>query len=329
MQKKRVVIIGGGTGTTVVLNKLKDYAEIEISIIVSMTDDGGSNAVIRDEFGLLPLSDLRKSIIALSENGNGILRKLFMYRFGKGKGITGHTLGNFIMMALSDITGTELLAIEAAKKLFRVRGKVIPVTLENTHLVAEYESGKKIRGEHLIDEPSLSTNYGKIKRLTLSKKVAANKEAVNAIKKADFIIAGPGDLYTTTLASLIVPGIADAIASSKAKFIFVSNLMTKYGQTNGMKASDLVAEMHRYSGRTPNFVVVHRGDLSKKVLQHYAKEKEYPIEDNLVEHKYKVVRKNLVSQREVKKDQGDSLKRSLIRHDSQKLGKVLYEIICS
>lgn len=327
MSKKKIVVIGGGTGTTAVLHKLKDYSDLDISVIVSMTDDGGSNAVIRDEFGLLPLSDLRKSIIALSDTGNGILRELFMYRFGKGVGLSGHTLGNLIMMALSDITSSELGAIEAAKKLFRVSGKVIPVTLEKTHLVARYETGKEVRGEHLIDEPELAKNPGRIIQLFLSKKVKANPVALTAIKKADFIIAGPGDLYTTTLANLIVPGISTAIQKSRGKFIFINNLMTKFGQTGGMKAADLVKEISRYAKRVPDVVILHNGKYPENTLRRYAKEKEYPIKDNLNLTGYKVVRANLIGNKEIKKDKGDNLKRSLIRHDSARLGKILYQII--
>jgi uncharacterized cofD-like protein len=327
MRKKKIVVIGGGTGTTAVLSKLKNYPDLDLSVIVSMTDDGGSNAVIRDEFGLLPLSDLRKSIIALSENANDILRKLFMYRFGKGAGLSGHTLGNLIMMGLSDIHGSELSAIEAAKKLFRVRGKVIPVTLENTNLVAIYENGKKVNGEHLIDEPDFTAKVSRIRKLTLSKKVKANPEAVRVLKEADFIVAGPGDLYTTTFASLVVPGISNAIKKSHGKFIFVNNLMTKYGQTNGMKASDLVKEVSRYASRKPDVVVVNNGKPSTNILKRYAKQKEFPIVDDLKDLGFKIVRRDLVGKKEVVRQKGDTLKRSLIRHDSDRLGRALYKIM--
>jgi uncharacterized cofD-like protein len=325
--KKKIVVIGGGTGTTVVLSALREQNDHDISVIVSMTDDGGSNAVIRDEFGLLPLSDLRKSIIALSEVGNGILRELFMYRFGKGEGLSGHTLGNLIMMALSDITGSELEAIEASKKLFRVRGKVIPVTLQKTQLVAHYETGQKIYGEHLIDEPALPTKLGRIKRLALSNKITANPAALQAIREADFIVAGPGDLYTTTLASLVVPGISEAIKESKAKFIFVNNLMSKYGQTTGMRSSELATEIAKYAGRVPDAVIVHRGELPEDVLKRYAKQREWPIVDDLINSPWKVFRGNLVQNEIVIRQKGDTLKRSLIRHDRVKLGKIIRKAI--
>lgn len=328
MKKKKVVVIGGGTGTTAVLSKLKEYPNLDISVIVSMTDDGGSNAIIRDEFGLLPLSDLRKSIIALSDVGNGTLRELFVYRFGKGNGLTGHTLGNLMMMALTEITGSEVGAVEASRKLFRVKGKVIPVTLHHTDLVASYDSGREVKGEHLIDEPSLPDSLGRIEKLFLSCETLANPTAIAVIKEADFIIAGPGDLYTTTFASLVVPGISAAIQESRAKFIFISNLMSKFGQTTDMKISDLVSEVTKYSGRQPDVVVVHKGEFPKSILKKYAEQREWPIEDDLPKNTfYRVVRGDLVGKKEVKKDKGDTLKRSLIRHDSSKLGKALYNII--
>lgn len=310
-----------------VLRGLKDYNDLDISVIVSMTDDGGSNAVIRDEFGILPLSDLRKSILALSEVENGILRKLFVYRFHKGKGLSGHTVGNLMMMALTDITGSEIKAIEATKKLFRVKGKVIPVTLQHTALVAEYETGQKIKGEHLIDEPSLPHKLGRIISLSLFPKVKANPEAVRALITADFIIAGPGDLYTTTLASMIVPGISAAMKKNKGKFIYISNLMTKYGQTSGMSANDLVSEMERYASRKPNVVIVHKGNFPKNVLKKYAAQGEKVIFDDLEEGSFKVKRSSLIIDREIKREKGDKLVRSLIRHDSNKLGKTIYKII--
>lgn len=325
-KKINVVVIGGGTGTTAVLSNLKNYNDLDISVVVGMADDGGSNAVIRDEFGRLPLSDLRKSIIALSEVGDGILRDLFVYRFDKGNGLSGHTLGNLMMMALTEITGSEVQAVEKLRKLFLVKGKVIPVTLGMTHLVAEYENGAKVKGEHLIDEPQLSHELGRIIKLSLFPEVASNPAAIKALEKADFIIAGPGDFYTTTLASLVVPGIPEAIAKNKGTFIFVSNLMTKYGQTNGMKARDLVREITKYANRKPDVVIVHEGKLPENILKKYAADGESPIEDNLGSNR-EVVRTNLVNGKEVIKDKGDVLKRSLIRHDSKKLGETIYGII--
>lgn len=321
---KKIVVIGGGTGTTSVLSGLKKYPDLELSVIVSMTDDGGSNAVVRDQFGLLPLSDVRKSIIALAETDNSLLRELFTYRFDKGDGLSGHTLGNLMMMAAADIVGSESAAIERLSKLFHVRGHVIPVTLEQTRLVAEYESGRRVKGEHLIDEPE--NEPGRIVKLTLSDAVTANPAAITSIQSADVIIVGPGDLYTSTLANIIVPGIAEAIKNSHAQIIFVNNLMTKRGQTENMSATDLLNEVGQYIGRKPDLTLVHKGKFPDKILQKYSARNEYPIIDDLPQTS-EYQRIDLADDTESAPDQGDTLVRSLIRHNAVKLGKALREII--
>lgn len=320
---KKITVIGGGTGTTAVLSGLKQYSDLELSVIVSMTDDGGSNAVVRDQFGLLPLSDVRKSIIALAETDSQLLRELFTYRFAKGEGLSGHTLGNLMMMAATDISGSEEMAIQRLSTLFNVKGQVIPVTLEQTRLVAEYESGQQVKGEHLIDEPD--SNPGRIKNLTLSDSVVANPAAVVSIQQSDVIIIGPGDLYTSTLANLIVPGIAEAIKKSQAQIIFINNLMTKRGQTEEMSAADLLNEITRYVGREPNITLIHNQIFPDLILQKYAARNEYPIVDDLTEVLAK--RADLADDAEAAPDQGDTLVRSLIRHNPNKLGKVLRELI--
>lgn len=322
---KKIVVIGGGTGTVAVLSGLKKFSDYQLSVIVSMTDDGGSNAVVRDEFGLLPLSDVRKSIIALAENDSQLLRELFTYRFSKGDGLSGHTLGNLMMMAAADISGSEEVAIKRLSGLFNVKGQVIPVTLEQTRLVAEYASGTRVEGEHLIDEPE--TDPGRIKELSLSVSVSANPAAVKAISGADVVIIGPGDLYTSTLANIIVPGIAEAIKNSAAQVFFVNNLMTKRGQTQGMSAQDLVAEITRYVGCAPDVTIVHNQHFSADVLDKYAARGEHPIIDDLPTGSTAIVRCDLASDTETKQDSGDTLVRSLIRHDANKLAKTLCEII--
>ncbi len=321
---KKIVVIGGGTGTVAVLSGLKQFNDYQLSVIVSMTDDGGSNAVVRDEFGLLPLSDVRKSIIALAENDSQLLRELFTYRFSKGDGLSGHTLGNLMMMAAADISGSEETAIKRLSVLFNVKGQVIPVTLEQTRLVAEYASGARVEGEHLIDEPEVDP--GRIKNLSLSVAVNANPAALKAIAEADVVIIGPGDLYTSTLANIIVPGVAAAIQNSRAQVIFVNNLMTKRGQTQGMSARDFVQEITAYVGRTPDVTVLHNGDFPDAILQKYMVRGEYPIVDDLAANPH-VVRTDVASDTETRPDSGDTLVRSLIRHDANKLAAALRKII--
>lgn len=326
MQKK-VVVIGGGTGSVAVLAALKKYPDIHLSVIVGMADDGGSNVVVRDVFGLLPLSDLRKSIIALSESHDELLQQLFTYRFCKGDGLSGHTLGNLIMTALSDVTGSEIQAIEAACKLFQVRGDVIPVTLDHVTLMARYDDGKVVRGEHIIDEPLEESNR-RIVELSLTPRAEAYAEAIRAIESADMIVFGPGDLYTTTLATVVVGGIAEAVKKSRAKNVFIMNLMTKKGQTHGMTASDLVRELTRYVGRAPDVVLVNDHPLPQEAVGHYAEKGEQPIVNDLTnDAPYRVVASDIVWSKIIEREAGDTLDRSLVRHDPEKLGGALRDLV--
>lgn len=309
-----------------VLRGLKVYPDLELSVIVSMADDGGSNAVVRDQFGLLPLSDLRKSIIALAGGDSQMLQKVFTYRFDKGNGLYGHTLGNLIMIGLTEITGSEIGAIQSAGTIFHTRGRVVPSTVKLVKLVAKYDDGSLVAGEHLIDEPSLE-NDRRIAEISLEPKAEAYPPAVQAIKEADFIITGPGDLYTTTFANLVVDGISEAARDSKGRLIFIPNLMTKHGQTHWMKAGDMVKEFTRYAKRKPDLVVLNNGVLPPEAVAKYLSLKEKPIQDDLSGTDFEVVRDDIVLDEEIKKDSSDDLLRSLIRHDHGKLARVLYEII--
>lgn len=322
----RVTVIGGGTGTTAVLQGLKEYQDLDLSVIVTMMDDGGSNAVVRDEFGLLPLSDLRKSIIALSKHGEDqIFRKLFTYRFSKGQGLAGHTLGNLMMVGLSEISGSELDAIKAMSIIFDVRGKILPVTLDSVRLVAKYEDGSEIIGEHLIDQNGPDK---RIKKLELNSKAAAYKGSIDAIMKSQFIVIGPGDLYTSIICNLIVPGISSALRKTKAKLIYVPNLMTKKGETRGMDISDLVKEIEEYIGRGMDFVLINDSNPSPDILKAYEKDGESVIKDDLGKRGVRkaLIRTDLLSPEVIRPEKGDTLKRSLIRHDSARLATELYAI---
>ena len=323
---KKIVVIGGGTGTTAVLSGLKNHEEYHLDVIVSMTDDGGSNAVIRDQFGLLPLSDLRKSIIALSDADQSLLRDIFTFRFDKGEGLRGHTLGNLVMMGLSSLTGSEVGAVEAVSELFGIKGTVIPVTTDKTTLVARFDDGVTIKGEHIIDEPEKATDR-KIVELSLDPKVEANIDAITAIKNADIIIAGPGDLYTSTLANIIVGGIAEAIKESNATYIFINNLMTKKGQTHWMKDLDLLDEIEKYSLRKPDFCINHNGIFPQEVVDHYATKNEFPIQKSNEASETNLIYANVVCDSITEKQSGDDLVRSLIRHDADKLANIIHNLI--
>ncbi len=321
----KITILGGGTGTTTVLEGLKRHRDLELSVIVGMMDDGGSNAVVRDEFGLLPFSDLRKSIIALSDENDGdILRNLFTYRFSQGEGLKGHTLGNLLMIAMTEIAGSEVNAIEMFKYLFNVRGDIIPVTLDKARLVAEYSNGSKVVGEHLIDEPDDDL---RIKKFYLQGEANAYEGAVDAILKSDYVVVGPGDLYTTTLASIIVNGIPKALQETKAKIIFIPNLMSKIGQTRGLTHKSMVELVEGYIGRKFDYILVNNGRIPNEAYKRYIDDGESLFKDNLGNGgDRKIIRTDLVANSVIKRDKGDTLVRSLVRHDSEKLGRNLYKI---
>lgn len=323
-----ITVIGGGTGSTVVLQGLKKYQDLNLRVIVGMMDDGGSNAAVRDEFGLLPLSDVRKSILALSDTSNNeVWRKLFVYRFSEGNGIKGHTLGNLLMVAMTDILGSELEAIEMFKNLFSVRGEVLPVTFDDVRLVAEYDDGSKVIGEHYIDEPKKHKN---IVNFYLDSEAKAFDETLQAIDSSDYLVLGPGDLFTTILPNILVSGVKERIQQSKAKIVYVANLMSKIGQTRGRTHREIVELLEKYMGRDIDIVVVNKGNIPTKAYKRYLEDGENVMEDDLCDGFGRtVIRTDLVATDVIRKDKGDSLDRSLVRHDTEKLAKTLYKIFYS
>lgn len=327
-KKPKVVIIGGGTGTYTLLTGLKKYP-LSISAIVSMMDSGGSNRILRDELGLLPTSDIRQCILALTQKKDtDLVRKLFTYRFNKGKRFFGMTFGNLFMAALADIYKDQKKAIEKTCEFFEIKGDIIPVTYQDCHLGAIYENKKRVIGEHLIDEPPERQAKYKIVKLFLDPPPKANRKAIKAIKEADFIVLGPGDLYTSLLPNLLVRGVKKAIKKTKAKIIFVMNLMTKWGQTNNFKASDFIKEIEKYIQRLPNYIIINKGAIPKRAIQWYKKTKAVPVENDLQKKQpFAIISANLVARKTYQKAKGDILTRSLIRHDSKKLGKIVYRII--
>ncbi len=273
---KKVVVIGGGTGSYHVLKGLKKYDDIELTAIVNMSDDGGSTGRLRDEFGVLPPGDIRRCIVALSESTE-MMKKLFQYRFDRGIAFKGHSFGNLLITALREITGSDEKAIEEACKLLSIKGKVLPVTLNNVRLCAELEDGQLIVGETNIDIPKHDGNL-RIKRVFLSPKARAYEKAIKAINEADLIVIGPGDLYGSVVSNLIVGGIPEAIRNSKAKKVYICNLMTKFGETNNFKVHNFVEVIEKYLGKNViDYVLYNKPIKDKKLLKKYAEEKSFPV----------------------------------------------------
>ncbi len=331
MRKKSIVVVGGGTGTHTVLRGLRRYAEqVDITAIVSMSDSGGSAGRLRDEFGQLPVGDVRNAITALAseeDESDLLLRQLFLFRFNRGQGLAGHNFGNLLISALTEILGSEVKAIEATAKILRISGKVLPVTTDNVHLVAEYEDGTIIVGEHYIDTPPDDASRSRITKLYLQPEAQLSLPAKEAILNADLIVLGPGDLYTSILANCVVGGFAEAVQASAAKTIYVCNLMSKQGQTVGMGAMEHVEEINKYLGLMPDAIIVNNTLFSEDLIKKYADEGDYPILNNCDTDKCIVYADSLVAEEEIKQVSGDVVKRSLIRHDSDKLASILFHIL--
>ncbi len=318
-----MVIIGGGTGTYTVLRGLKN-CPVDLTAVVSMMDSGGSNRVLRDEFGLLPTSDIRQCIIALAnEEQNELLRNLFTYRFSQGVGISGMTFGNLFMAALTDMYGSQKRGIEETCKLLGIKGTIAPVTYDSVHLIARYENGKEILGEHFIDEPMNSN--GSLVELSTVPRAELSDEARGAIESADVLIFGPGDLFTSTIANLVVKGVPEAIQKSKAKIFYIVNLMTKHGQTDGFTARDHVETIARYIGRKPDICFIQEPfTLSEDIKNRYLEENAHVVKNDLKNQtEYTIVESDFLSNAVFEKQKGDTLVRSLIRHDSDKLANAI------
>lgn len=313
---KKVVVIGGGTGVFTVLSGLKEY-HYDLAAIVTMADDGGSTGILREEFGILPPGDVRRALVALSATDNQMVSELFNYRFEKDSSLHGHSLGNLLLTALARITGSWKEALKEATKILNVEGEVIPVTLSKTKLHAELENGKVIEGETNIDIPKHDAHL-KIQKVYLSPEVDANEDAIRAIKTADFVILGPGDLYTSIIPNLIVNGIVPALQKTPAKVIYITNIMTKYGETNNFDASDFVTTVEKYLGEgVIDYVVVNVEKMAGRTLERYQHE-------NVDYVNYDAASFN----NHFKTITGKFLRKGqFLRHDQEKLAKTLAKII--
>lgn len=325
---QKIVTIGGGTGSYVALLGLKKYP-LKLTAIVAMTDSGGSSGKLRDELGVLPPGDIRQCLVALAESPK-LLRDMFNYRFEKG-GLKGHSFGNIFLSVLEKNTGSMKKAISEVGKILRIKGNVVPVTFDKSDLCVELKNGKIIVGETHIDVVEKMEKRPRIIRAFLKPDAELNSDAKKAIDEADYIIIGPGDLYTSIIPNLLVKGVPQYIKNSKAKKIFVMNLMTKYGQTSSYSAKDHLDDIEKYLGKEIiNYVLINSKKPRESTLSWYREYEEYPVSDNLKEtDRYSLIRENLIRDIIVKANSGDVLKRSIIRHDPERLAFEIMKIINS
>jgi len=318
---KKIVVIGGGTGTFTVLSGLKQYP-VELTAIVTMADDGGSTGRLRDEFGVLPPGDIRQCLVALSDGGE-VLRALFNHRFEKGE-LAGHSFGNLFISTLEQVTGNLDDALDLIGDILKIRGKVLPVTLDKVKLIAELKNGKILRGEHSITDYQLVSRFG-IKKIYLEPKARANPKALLEIKKADAIVVGPGNLYCSLLPNFLVRGVKQAIIKSGAKKIYVANLMNKHGHTDDFSIADYVDEIeNKLEGGLFDTIIYNTKKPSSILLRRYSDEGE-PVSygDLKGSNGRELIGVNLIAGDLHKEAKEDPLRRTLIRHDSPKLAKVI------
>ncbi|MBD2202448.1 YvcK family protein [Calothrix sp. FACHB-1219] len=309
----KIVVIGGGTGLSTLLRGLKTYSA-NITAIVTVADDGGSSGRLRQEFGVLPPGDIRNCLAALADEEK-LLTELFQYRFRAGDGLSGHSFGNLFLTAMTEITGDLERAVAASSKVLAVRGQVLPATLSDVRLWAELADGRRIEGESSIPKAG-----GKIVKLgCIPANPPALPAALKAIKEADYIIIGPGSLYTSLIPNLLVPEIADAIAQSQAPRIYVCNIMTQPGETEGYTVADHIRAIDAATSHRKLFdaVLVHKKSPSAKSLIRYAQQNSHPV--FLDREAVTLLGRRIVPANVLFEDDT-----GYVRHNPQKLAKVLF-----
>ncbi len=321
MLKTKITTIGGGSGQYALLSGLRDLSEITINAIVSMVDSGGSTGRLRDELGILPPGDVLKCLLALSPQRE-IARALFLKRFSKDKRLKGHNSGNMLLTMLSRYTGSFPAGVQALGEILDVRGNILPVTTDRATLVAELTDGTRIYGENAIDMPR-GGQLSKIKDVYLvphhSGCITAYPPVIDAINAADYIIIGPGDLFTSILSNIVVPGVKDAIKATRATIVYVVNIMTKYGETHNYSGVDFIEKLEEGIGRKVQIVIGNRTKPDDDILEGYRKQ-EAEFVEFIDDQKFWQNRKFYLT------DLLDT-SGSIVRHDSQKLARLIQDII--
>jgi len=310
----KVVVIGGGTGLSTMLRGLKEKP-IDITAIVTVADDGGSSGILRSEMDVPAPGDIRNVMIALAD-AEPILSKVLQHRFQSGNGLAGHSLGNLILVAMKEITGDFVTGVKELSKVLAVRGRVLPSSADQIVLKAEMEDGTIVSGESKIPQAGK-----RIRRVFLEPPDAAPlEEALEAIEAADAIILGPGSLYTSIIPNLLVPGVAEAIIASPAQKIYVCNVMTQPGETDGYTAYDHLAAIEAHAGgaRIVDAVVVNDGDIPREVLRRYAEQGAVPVEPD--RERIEAAGRTVVADRLVKTSR-------YLRHDAKRLSDRIHDLI--
>lgn len=323
-----IVVIGGGTGSFTLLQGIKRYTQ-NVTALVNMADDGGSTGQLRDELGVLPPGDVRQCLVALSATPK--VRELFNYRFEEGS-FKGHAFGNLFLTALEKMTGSFGEAVELAGSVLKITGNVEPITLTNVQLCAEGADGKDVIGEYTIAHATIA----KRPKIWLMPEAEANPKAVEAILAADIVVIAPGNLYGSLAPALVIEGIQKALKKTKATCVFVSNLVTKPGPTDGFSVKDFADEIERLGGsKFLDYVVCNSDMPSDAVMERYAHEGEYAVRydaDELRQQHYQVKAVPILSKAAWKGAQSSdplAATRSFIRHNPDAVARQLMRIYFS
>jgi len=314
--KRKVVVLGGGTGSSTLLRGLKEFP-VDLTAIVSVCDDGRSTGVLREEFSIPAVGDIRRVLVALSET-EPLVMELFNYRFHTTSDLDGHTVGNLLLTASSEITGNLSDGIEALSKVFNLKGKVVPLTEDNVILMGEMADGSVVEGEHNITE-----NKNAVKRVFYKEKPVPTKEAVKALEEADLIVLSMGSLFTSIIPNLICEEIVEAIDRSKGKIMYVCNMVTQPGETEDFKVSDHIRLINQYLGkRKVDVVVANDGAIDEKMAKRYESlEQKDPVE--LDREVAEAMVESVIS------DDYVTVKNNLLRHNVLKLGMHIFGYLLS
>jgi len=317
----KILTIGGGSGQYTLLSGLRDIKNIEITAVASMADNGGSTGRLRDELGVLPPGDILKCVIALSPLRD-TAKKIMLKTLKGDRRLQGHKAGNMLITMLSRYTGSFPAAIQTLSEILEVSGRVLPGTTNKATLVAELVDGSRIYGESSIDIPQ-STQREQIKDLFLvphhNGSISAYPPVIESIKDSDIIIVGPGDLFTSIIASLIVPGIKEAIQSTNAIIFYILNIMTKFGETHNFKGNDFVQKVETYLGLQVDGIICNNRKPTNRLLKKYLAEKSEFVE---IEQFEKRINNRLIYADDLL-DSSDEI----VRHDSKKLASLIQSII--
>ena len=311
---KKVVVLGGGTGSSTLIRGLKEFP-IDLTAIVSVCDDGKSTGILREEFNIPAVGDIRRVLVALSET-EPLVMELFNYRFSTTSDLDGHTVGNLLLTAMAEITGNLSEGIEALSKVLNLKGKVVPLTEDNVVLMGEMTDGSIIEGEHNITMAKKA-----IKKVYYKDKATPTKEAIKAIKNADLVILSMGSLFTSIIPNLICDEIIEALDNSKAKIMYACNMMTQPGETDGFTVSDHVKLLNKYLGNHKiDVVIANSGNINEKIASKYESLEQ---KDPVVFDREELEKLNC----EVIDDNFFTVTNNLIRHNVMKLSLQIFSYL--